>query len=74
MKVNIKLTNQHCLCHGADLQSAQHVGQNLGYHGSAELARVHDGAVAGVQDGSDLGVGLLVTTHPDCHLTCTNYY
>ena len=41
----------------------------LGYHGSAEPPSIHHGAVAGVQDGPDLGVGLLVTAHPDGHLT-----
>ena len=43
----------------------------LGYHGSTEPPSVHHRAVAGVQDGPDLGVGLLVTAHPDGHLTCS---
>ena len=40
----------------------------LRYHCCAEPPSVHHGAVAGVQDGPDLGVGLLVATHPDGHL------
>ena len=45
---------------------------DLGYHGGAQPPGVHHGAVAGVQDGPDLGVGLLVAAHPDGHLTCSH--